>query len=366
MSDRFARRRRQLRQQIKPFDVDGMLITAERNVTWLTGFTGDSTYLLLTPDREILISDFRYVTQIEEECPGVEAFIRKSAMKLPEAVAAMIEGRKVDRLGIEGHSLTVELFRRLQETMSEILLVPVNWKVEELRSVKDAEEIAELRQAVRFAERGFEFLKAILTPEKTERRLAHELEHLLRGQGAAGLSFPAIIAVGDRAALPHYRPGEITVKSSPILLVDWGAMTQGGYRSDLTRTLLTGKPDRKFEKVYKTVLEAQRLAIEKIAPGVKCGEVDSAAREYIREAGYGKYFDHGLGHGIGLDIHELPRFSKGVETELRPGMVVTVEPGIYLPGWGGVRIEDDVLVTKHGYEVLSSVPKTWESVHVSL
>ncbi|MCA9098378.1 MAG: aminopeptidase P family protein, partial [Planctomycetaceae bacterium] len=346
--ERFARRRQQLRKLFKSENVAGMLITAERNVTWLTGFTGDSTYLFLGPDGDLLLSDFRYITQLEEECPGVETFIRKSTMKMPEAVLQVIGKSKVERLGIEGHAMTVELFQRLQEELKGVSLTAVNWKVEELRSVKDPQEIEEIREAVRLAERGFDFLKAILTPEKTECELAHELEHAIRGFGGDGLSFPAIIAVGDRAALPHYRPGTIKLKESPILLVDWGAMTKSGYRSDLTRTMLTGKPDRKFQKIYETVLEAQRLSIEAIAPGVKCGDVDAVARDFIKAAGYGKYFDHGLGHGIGLDIHELPRFSQGSETELKPGMVVTVEPGIYLPGWGGVRIEDDVLVTKQG------------------
>jgi Xaa-Pro aminopeptidase len=366
MSDRFESRRKRLRKVLADRKVDALLVVGERNVSWLTGFTGDSTYLLVTPDEALLVSDFRYVTQVEEECPGIPAFIRPSTMKLPEAVRQAVEQLQIERLGIEGHRMTLETFRIIQEQLAGVHLDSIHWEIEELRAVKDREEIGEIREAVRLAEKGFDFLKAILTPQATERQLAHELEHALRGFGADGLSFPAIVAVGDRSALPHYRPGHRTIAESPILLVDWGARTESGYVSDLTRTLLTGpfSAKRKFEKVYRTVLEAQQRAIEGIRPGARCGDIDALARDHIRKSGFGKHFDHGLGHGIGLDVHELPSLRANSETILRAGMVVTVEPGIYLPGWGGVRIEDDVLVTRRGCEVLSGVPKEWDSVYV--
>ena len=338
-----------------------MLITNETNVTYLTGFMGDSTWLLLTPSHEVLISDFRYITQLEEECPGVETLIRTSKTKLHESAAQAVQKAKVKKLGVEGHSLTLENHRLLQEVLSGVSLEEVNWSIEQIRSVKDAYEIAETRHAVTLASRGFDFLKAILTSEITELELAHELEHCMRRLGASGVAFPPIIAVGDRGALPHYSPGSLKVGDADTLLVDWGAQTLSKYKSDLTRTLVTGKLTKKFEKIYNTVLEAQQLAITGIRPGVACEEIDALARDFIRKSGYGKYFDHGLGHGIGLNIHELPRFSQVSPTCLKPGMVVTVEPGIYVPGWGGVRIEDDVLVTSDGCEVLSAdVPRSLE------
>jgi len=361
----FLRRRNQVRKSLRARRFDAVVVQAERNVTWLTGFSGDSTWLVLTQDSEVLISDFRYITQLKEECPGVNTLIRTSKTKLLQAVAEAVHDLKIDRLGIEGHVVSLELVEGLKAELSEIQVDSFAWEIEALRTIKDREEIAELREAVRLAERGFQYLKAIVTPEITERQLAAELEFALRRFGAQGLSFPAIVAIGKGAAMPHYRPAETPVSASPILLLDWGACTINGYRSDLTRTLLTGKPDRKFEKVYRTVLEAQQAAIDRIAPGVSCAEVDAAARNIIQAAGFGKYFDHGLGHGIGLDIHESPRLSQNVETVLQAGMVVTIEPGIYLPDWGGVRIEDDVLVTRHGHEVLSSVPKDFESVQIS-
>jgi Xaa-Pro aminopeptidase len=339
--------------------LDAILVIGEANVSYLTGFTGDSSYLLLGPDHELLISDFRYVTQLSEECPGLETSIRTSEIKLHEATIAVLAESGVKRLGVEGHLMSLELHGQLQEKLEGIEFVPQNSVIEnELRAIKDATEIAELREAVGLAARGLEFLKALLTPDLTEREAAFELEHAVRRFGGAGLSFPAIIAVGDRAALPHYRPSNLRIGENPLLLVDWGVNTTGNYKSDLTRTLFTGKPTRRHEKVYRTVLKAQQAAIAAIRPGAVCQDVDAVARKVIKKAGYGKNFGHGLGHGIGLHIHEQPRFAPKVTTELVPGMVVTVEPGIYLPGWGGVRIEDDVLVTREGCEVLSQSVST--------
>lgn len=365
-STRTEERRQKARKLLRDFKLDALLITGEANVTYLTGFSGDSTHLLIFPESDLLVSDFRYVTQLAEECPGIEARIRDSSLSLQGAVSADLKDKKARRIGFEGHLLTIETFQILQASLSDAELVPVNWRIEELRAVKDADEIAEIRRAVTFAERGFEYLKAIVTPHITEIQLAHELEHAMRRLGADGVSFPPIVAVGDRAALPHYRPGDIPVSADPLLLVDWGAQTRRHYKSDLTRVLVHGKKN-KFEKVYGTVLEAQQRAIAAIRPGVNCSAVDACARDYIREQGYGKRFDHGLGHGIGLHIHELPRFSKASQNVLVAGMVVTVEPGIYLPGWGGVRIEDDVLVTRDGGEVLSTrIPKDLASTLIDL
>jgi len=361
----YERRRQQVRKSLRVRHFDAVLVQSERNVSWLTGFTGDSTWLLLTQDSETLMSDFRFVTQLEEECPGINTLIRTASLKLSDVVAGLVAKCDIGRLGIEAHVMTLETAEGLRTALPGTVVESFAWEIEALRAIKDRWEIAEIREAIRLAERGFEYFKAVLTPDKTERQLAAELEYAVRQRGGLGLSFPAIVAVGDRAALPHYRPGLRPVSASPLLLLDWGAYTHSGYCSDLTRTMLTGKMDRKFEKVYRTVLEAQEAAIRCIAPGVQCDEVDAVAREVIRAAGFAKYFDHGLGHGIGLDVHEAPRLSRNVKTVLQAGMVVTVEPGIYLPEWGGVRIEDNVLVTRQGCEVLSSLPKDFESVMVS-
>ena len=232
--------------------------------------------------------------------------------------------------------------------------------VEELRAIKDRDEIAEIRRAVRIAEQAFGVVRASLRPEMSEKQIANLLDSQIRMFGGDGLSFDPIVAVGERAALPHGVATEKRVAEADLLLVDWGAW-YGGYLSDLTRVLVTGKISPKLERVYEVVREAQRRAIDCIRPGVQMDAVDAAARNFIAAAGFGKNFGHGLGHGIGLEIHESPRIAKNTQQPLRPGMVVTVEPGIYIQGWGGVRIEDDVLVTRSGHEVLSSVTKDLEA-----
>jgi Xaa-Pro aminopeptidase len=219
--------------------------------------------------------------------------------------------------------------------------------------------VDEIRLACEQARRALGVIRAAWTPNATEKDLARELEYQARKFGGKCLSFPAIVASGPRAALPHATPTDAIVGDEAFTLIDWGVYAHL-YASDLTRMVVTQPPSKKFAKVYNTVLAAQEAAIKAIAPGKKCSQIDAVARNIIKKAGFGPKFGHGLGHGLGMEVHEGPRLGQNQETELRPGMVVTVEPGIYLPGWGGVRIEDDVLVTKTGYEVLSDVPKQLE------
>lgn len=358
-------RRRKLLRELKRRGLDAMLVTSEPNVTWLTGFRGDSTWALVSPKQTILISDSRYTTQIENECPGLDAHIRDNRTQMHDAAAEILAAAKLRNLGYESDHLTVAAFEQLRTAAKLVELVGLPGLLVDLRAVKDASEIAEIRLAVDQAERGHAVLRASLRPEQTEREVAHNLEHAMRGFGAEKAGFAPIIAVGKRAALPHARPGDVRIGESDLLLTDWGAESAGGYRSDLTRTYVTGrKVSKKFEKIYSIVLKAQLAAIAKIKPGARCADVDAAARKVIGDAGYGDFFGHGLGHGIGLVIHENPRFSPISKHVLEPGMVVTVEPGIYLPDWGGIRIEDDIYVTKEGHEVLTSVPKSLDDVQI--
>ena len=359
--DYYAARRKKLLSLLKQTGVEALLVTCETNVTYLTGFSGDSSYLLIGKGQTVLLSDGRYTTQLAEECPGLDVYIRKSTESMTVALEKALKKTHLRNLGFESHIVTCSQIESLSGLIPSLQWVPVSDLVEELRMVKDASEIEEIREAVQQAQRGYDVLRAMLTDEMTEFQGAHELEHAMRRFGARQAAFDPIVAVGERAALPHAMPTQKRIEEAPFLLVDWGAMTQQGYRSDLTRMIVHGKPTTKLEKVYKTVLKAQLAAIEKIRPGVLCKDVDQAARAVIENAGFGKQFTHSLGHGIGLDIHEGPRLGGNVPTELKPGMVVTVEPGIYLPGWGGVRIEDDILVTRDGHEVMTSVPKEFES-----
>ncbi len=363
MNDIYAARREKLRKLLKKSQIDAILVTNFTNVTWLTGFSGDDSYLILHEKGECLLSDFRYTIQIEQECPGLNYAIRSGSIGLFQLAKNELE--KVSssaRLGVESNSITLSVSEIVRATVTE-RTVSVDGLVESLRQVKDRTEIALIRESARIARNAFHALRAMLTPEMTEKQVADELEFSMRRLGAKDASFPSIVAVGDRAALCHCVPGERKIAEASTLLIDWGAKYRG-YASDLTRVLVTGKVSDEFRKVYKIVQDAQQKAIETIRPGILCSEVDAAARSYIDQCGYGKCFDHGLGHGIGLNIHEGPYFSPRCATKLKPGMIITVEPGIYVKNWGGVRIEDDVLVTRTGCEVITDVEKDFEQMTV--
>ncbi len=362
-TDRFAQRRNKVRRALKKQGIAGLLVSSFPNVTYLTGFTGDDSHLLIYPGGEILVTDSRYTTQLAEQCPGLDLYVRRSDQSMAEAAAKLIRRMKLGQVGIEADSMTVGHRDRLAADLPRTELVSTAGVVENLRMIKDREEIEQIRRAVRVAEKAFAVVWASLRPEDTEKAIAARLEHQMRLFGAEASSFRPIVAVGPRAALPHASPGEETVGSSNLLLIDWGAEL-GCYKSDLTRVLLTDRISPKLERIYRVVFRAQLKAIAAIRPGITVGQVDRTARAYIEKAGFGRKFGHGLGHGIGLEVHEAPRLGPNRTLVLQPGMVVTIEPGIYLPGFGGVRIEDDVLVTRSGHEVLSTVPKQIDEVVV--
>ncbi len=352
----YERRLTKLRKLLRQAEIPALLVTKFVNVTYLTGFTGDDSYLIVSPEDAIVLSDFRYIDQLQEECPWVSVEIRGQGTSMPELVAQVIGQLKPIAVGVEGETLSVGLFRRLEHALPTTALVVTGTLVEQLREIKDREEIAEIRRSVYLAQRAFGVVRAQLQGAQTETQIAAELEYQIRAFGGSGCSFAPIVAVGPRAALPHAVPTDRCVEASDFVLVDWGAKATR-YASDLTRILVTGRISAKLERIYEVVLTAQLRAIEAIRPGARMSDVDAAARDVITEAGFGKQFGHGLGHGIGLEIHEAPRLAVHQDQPLIAGMVVTVEPGIYVPGWGGVRIEDDVLVTRDGHEVLSDLPK---------
>ncbi|WP_165066692.1 M24 family metallopeptidase [Paludisphaera rhizosphaerae] len=361
--DRILRRRDALRAELASQDVAALLVVDPSNVAYLTGFTGDSSYLLVGRDgRDMVLSDGRFTTQLEQECPGLEAYIRPNVQPMTKAVAEIAEKLRLPSLGFEASHLSVADFEAVKGELKSTSLAPTTGLVEKLRQIKDNEEVGLIREAVAIAQDAFLRLKRELKAGETEKEAADRLEAHMRALGATGTSFPSIVAVGVRAALPHARPtSETRIGDDDFVLIDWGACGRS-YKSDLTRVVVTGNVTPKFEEVYGVVLEAQKRAVQAIRPGVKAQDVDAEARSYIEQAGFGRFFDHGLGHGIGMDVHEGPRLRRESPTILEPGMVVTVEPGIYLPEWGGVRIEDDVLVTPDGREVLSSLPKELDSV----
>jgi Xaa-Pro aminopeptidase len=350
-----AERRERLVQLLPQEGLDALLVSNPVNVTYLTGFTGDSSTVVLTRDRAVLVSDPRYTGQIADECPGLETFIRPPTQRIAEATTDVIGKLGLSSVGFESGGLTVAEFENLRE-----LAPTLDWKgaadrVERLRLVKDEEELSRIRGAIAVAERAFSAFCALLRPQDTEIELCDALEANVRRAGGQGTSFPPIVAVGDRAALPHAPPTDRPVSASEILLVDWGASARG-YKSDLTRVLATRTKSScaRLEEVYEVVRQAQEAAIRAVRPGVEARAVDAAARKVIDAAGYGGAFNHGLGHGIGLQIHEGPSLRANSTDVLAEGMIFTIEPGIYLPGWGGVRLEDDVRVTADGCEVLTT------------
>jgi Xaa-Pro aminopeptidase len=357
-----ARRLEKLRRLFKADRVDLLLVLSEPNVHYLTGFTGEASVLLVTVDRTLLVSDGRFTTQLQQECPDLELHIRPVGQPLFEGLGEVVDKFGARRVGFEPKALSVANFETLKDKAKTVEWVKVAGKVEELRAVKDRGEVEAIRQAVGQAERAFAMLRASLSEGDSEKDAADSLEGYLRQCGASAAAFAPIVAVGARAALPHARPTtEARVSDADFVLVDWGA-SAGPYKSDLTRVLVTGKVTPKFEKVYRTVLAAQERGIAALKPGATAGEVDAAARSVIEEADLGRFFTHGLGHGLGLEIHEDPFFRRDNPAKLKAGMVVTIEPGVYLPDWGGVRIEDDVLITPDGPEVLTHVPKALDAV----
>jgi Xaa-Pro aminopeptidase len=359
-----AQRRERLLASLASEGVDGLLVTNPINVTYLTGFSGDSSFLILGCDRTVLVSDARFTEQLADECPGLEVHIRPTTQNVHQAAGAVLSKLSLRSLDFESNHLTVAEHETLRDLAKALDWKPGRDRVEQLRTIKDPSEVAQIREAIGFAERAFTVFRALLRPDDREKDLCDSLESYIRRAGGKGASFPSIVAVGERAALPHAPPTQKALAEAELLLVDWGA-SGAFYKSDLTRVLAARTISPKLEEVYTVVLTAQERAIQKIRPGIKAQEVDAEARTVIASAGYGNHFGHGLGHGIGLQVHEAPSLRPNSDTVLEAGMVMTVEPGIYLPGWGGVRIEDDVLVTPEGCEVLTSVTKDLRALSIS-
>jgi Xaa-Pro aminopeptidase len=344
--------------------IDCFLVTRPQDVQYLTGFTGEDSFLLAHRRGGVLITDGRFDEQAHAECPGVEVFVRTGAMT--EAVAQVARQRRLRRIGVQGGHMTLSLRDSLERTGAFRRILSLGEAVGELRVTKDDAEIAVIRKAIRVAERALAEMLALGRKgwvARSERELAAELDHRMRLAGASGPAFETIVAVDSHGSLPHYRPGGKRLGSDGLVLVDWGARV-GGYCSDLTRVVRVGRIPPRLTEVYDVVLRAQQAGIEACRAGVAAASVDRAARGVIEAAGYGKQFVHGLGHGIGLEIHEGPSLGRTAKTRLRPGMVVTIEPGIYLPGVGGVRIEDDVVVVRGGCRRLSSLPRDLQSMTV--
>jgi Xaa-Pro aminopeptidase len=355
--DYVAGRWARLRRTMADKKVDALLVTDFTDVGYLTEFGGDDSYLLIGPEKVQLISDSRFEEEIAADCPWVEAVIRKAPM--PGFIAEFVKKSGYRRVGIDPMRVTVFLAETLgKECGAGVELIGLPAAVLEQREVKDAREVELIRSAARIAEKAFRQVRREVKPGMTEREIAGRLEYLMRAGGADEPAFPSIVAAGPRGSLPHARATDRKVAGDDVVLFDWGAYARK-YNSDLTRVIRLGSMPAELARVYDVVLEAQQAAIRAIGPGKTGKEIDAVARGIIEKAGYKDRFGHGLGHGLGREVHERPAltYHKEGEKKLAPGNVVTVEPGIYLPGVGGVRIEDDVLVTADGHEVLSDLEK---------
>jgi Xaa-Pro aminopeptidase len=335
-------------------DVSSLLISQRENVRWISGFTGSSGFVFLTDAEAIFATDSRYTTQAQEECPGFEIVRLNSS--LPEEVVSILKRAPSPRIGFEADVVTVSLHEAYAGALPDgFQLVPTKGLIAGLRQVKDATEIAAIERACDIADRAFAHVRGCIAPGVSEWDLMLELEWFMRKTCRAESAFDIIVASGWRSALPHGRASDRILESGDFVTLDYGARLEG-YCSDITRTVALGEPTPKQVEVYNVVRQALEAAIASVRPGIEGKAVDAVARGIIADAGYGEYFGHGLGHGLGLAVHDGPAFSTQSAAVMQPGIVATVEPGIYLPGWGGVRIEQDIVVTEEGCRVLTHAP----------
>jgi Xaa-Pro aminopeptidase len=352
----YARRLKRLARLIEQNGADHLLVTNERDVAYLTGFLGGHSYLLAgVRGRPVVISDFRYQEELEPTRAIADVHIRTGG--LIEAVAAVAHDRSARRCAVQAEYMPVVDFHAIAQALRSLEIVVTSGLVGQLRLRKDEHEVALIRRAIRIQEESLLAVLPSIRPGQTELEIAGRLEAEMKSRGSSEPGFPTIVAAQANGSLPHYRPGRQKAAANKPLLIDWGAV-YSGYHGDITRTFALGRWPAKIREIYGIVHDAQQMAAAALAPGRTTHEVDAVARDYITRHGYGEQFGHGLGHGMGLDGHEEPRLNPLYpETVLEEGHVVTVEPGIYLPGVGGVRIEDDYLITGRGAENLCRLPK---------
>jgi Xaa-Pro aminopeptidase len=346
-----------LRRQLVPAGCDAILITHLPSIRYLTGFTGSSAVLLVSGTRATLFTDGRYIVQARDEVRGAKVRIVKKGSITAAALQAAAKPAGRHRVGFEAEHLSAASAEELvQSAPSRLEFKPTRQLVEALRMIKDRHEIRLLQNAVNMGSSLMRVLLRELRPGKTEVEVAAALEYAARKAGAEGMSFDSIVAAGRRSAMPHGRASRNPIPAKGFVVLDFGVIL-AGYHSDMTRTVHLGRASGRERDAYAAVLEAQLAAIATVGPGVEAGQVDEAARKVLRKSGLARYFTHSTGHGVGIEIHEPPRLGQGQKTLLQPGMVITVEPGAYIPGAFGIRIEDMVEVTERGCRVMTPTPK---------
>lgn len=348
-----SKRVEKLREAMKELGVDAFLTENEINRRYLSGFTGTAGWLIVTMDDAALLTDFRYIDQATEQAAGFR--IVNTQRKAISALQEEFGKLGVKKAAIESQLITLATYEEWKEAFSGVELVKTSGVVEKLRMYKDDEELAIVSEAVRIADEAFSHILSYIRPGVRELDVAMELEFTMRKLGASSSSFDIIVASGYRGALPHGVASEKVIEAGEMVTLDFGALYKG-YASDLTRTVAVGEPHPEMRKIYEIVLQAQLAGLQ-MKPGMSCKEADALTRDVITAAGYGEHYGHSAGHGLGLLVHELPNLSAASKQVLEPGMLVTMEPGIYVSGLGGVRIEDDVLITQDGCRILNKSTK---------
>ena len=349
------KRVQKLREALDAHSLDAILVSQPENRRYLSGFTGSAGFLLVTADRAVLATDFRYYEQVGRQAPGWE--LAKITGYFKDLLPNLLADLGVKRLGFESQHVTVDDLYTWSAAVEGIEWLPLKKTVETIRAVKDETEIEALRRAVQITDDAFAHLVEVIRPGMTEVEAAWQIEVFMRTHGASKIAFDLIVAAGPNGALPHARPGDRAIQPGEPIVIDIGC-TVDGYCSDMTRTICLGKPSAKYLEIWNLVRQAQEAAEADIRAGVTGAEADALARDVIRDAGYAEFFGHGLGHGVGLAVHEDPRASRLWPEAFEAGMTLTVEPGIYLPGEFGVRIEDLVVIREDGVEILTGTPKT--------
>lgn len=341
-----------LKKYLRENSLNSAIVFKPENRRYLSGFTGSSGYVVITQDKELFVTDFRYVQQATNQCKDFDIIEHNN----DRTIYDILKELGLNKLGFEDQFVTVSQYNDFKENLNGIELIPLKDTLNKIRIIKDEDEITQIRKAAEIADNTFKYICSILKPGITEWEISLEIESFMKKNGASGTSFESIVASGKRSSLPHGVASQKVIEDGDFVTIDMGCI-YNGYCSDMTRTVVVGKASDKQKEIYNIVLEAQGEALKHIKPGVTGYDVDKIARDIIKDKGYGEYFGHGLGHGVGLEVHESPRLSPLGKDTLKANMVVTDEPGIYLPDFGGVRIEDLIVVTEDGCEVLSKSPK---------
>jgi len=347
-----------IRKMLQEKELESILIFNPENRQYVSGFTGSTGYVLISEKELVFMTDFRYIEQAKKETKNFKII----EISKDNPVTDVINGYNFKTLGIEDDFLTYEQYLNFDEKLNNLKLIPLERALTTLRSIKSKEEITKIQHAADITDKAYAHIIKKIEPGLKEIDIALELEYFMKKMGASKVSFDIIVASGLRSALPHGVASEKKLEKGDMVTIDFGCVYQG-YCSDMTRSLVLGKATDKQKEVYHTVLDAQETALKAVYPGKTGKELDEIARKIITDKGYGKYFGHGLGHGVGLEVHELPHVNHLGKKEMQPGMVITIEPGVYIPEFGGVRIEDLLAVTEDGYKLLSNTPKELIEIH---